>query len=53
MDVNILRSIITLVSFLAFVGIIVWAWSSRNRARFDKAANAVLDDDLIQPGEHK
>lgn len=45
MDINDLRSIFTIVSFLTFVGIVVWAWSKRNRADFDEAARLPLEDD--------
>jgi cytochrome c oxidase cbb3-type subunit 4 len=38
MDINDLRSIVTVVSLAAFVGIVAWAWSRNNRARFDEAA---------------
>jgi cytochrome c oxidase cbb3-type subunit 4 len=38
MDVNDLRSVVTVVSLLAFLGIVVWAWSRSNRAGFDEAA---------------
>lgn len=38
MDINLLRSIVTVVTFLVFIGIVLWAWSARNRARFDEAA---------------
>ena len=37
MDVNDLRIIVTLLSLVAFIGIVVWVWSRRNRARFDEA----------------
>ena len=37
MDVNDLRILVTLLSFGAFVGIVVWVWSRRNRKRFDEA----------------
>lgn len=38
MDVNDLRIAVTVMSFLAFIGIVVWAWSRRNLAGFDEAA---------------
>lgn len=44
-DVNDLRSIMTAVSFLTFVGIVLWAWSSRRKAAFEEAANLVFDDE--------
>ncbi len=39
MDINALRSIVTLLAFAAFIGIVVWAWSRRNQASFDEAAH--------------
>ena len=38
MDVNVLRIIVTVVSLAVFVGIVVWAWSRKNKAAFDEAA---------------
>ena len=38
MDLNDLRAAVTVVSLLAFIGIVGWAWSRRNRASFDAAA---------------
>ncbi len=38
MDINTLRSIVTVLALVAFLGIVVWAWSGRNKARFDEAA---------------
>ena len=38
MDVNELRMGVTLLSFVAFLGIVVWAWSQRRAAAFDEAA---------------
>ncbi len=44
-DLNLLRSIVTVVSLVAFLGIVAWAWSRRNRARFDEAANLPFADE--------
>ena len=38
MDLNDIRSVVTVISMFTFVGIVVWAWSRNNRARFDEAA---------------
>ncbi len=38
MELNDLRSVMTVVSFIVFVGIIVWAWQGRRRDNFDAAA---------------
>ncbi|MGE5386321.1 MAG: cbb3-type cytochrome oxidase subunit 3 [Betaproteobacteria bacterium] len=39
MDINDYRSIMTVVSLATFIGIIVWAFSRKNKERFDEAAN--------------
>ena len=44
MDINDLRTIITIISFFVFAGIVYWAYSSRQRARFDEAANLPFAD---------
>jgi cytochrome c oxidase cbb3-type subunit 4 len=45
MDINDLRSIVTVVSLITFVGIVAWAWSRRNQADFDEAARLPFGDD--------
>lgn len=45
MDINDLRSLVTVVSLVTFVGIIVWAWSKKNKANFDEAARLPFGDD--------
>jgi cytochrome c oxidase cbb3-type subunit 4 len=45
MDINDLRSAVTVVSLLIFVGIVVWAWSKSNKAAFDEAAQLPFKDD--------
>ena len=45
MDVNDLRSVVTVLSFVAFIGIVAWAWSGRRRAAFDAAARLALHGD--------
>jgi cytochrome c oxidase cbb3-type subunit 4 len=45
MDVNTLRSIVTVVSFVCFIGIVLWAWSGRNKAAFDSAAKLPFEQD--------
>jgi cytochrome c oxidase cbb3-type subunit 4 len=38
MDLNDLRSAVTLASFLAFLGILAWAWARQRRSAFEEAA---------------
>lgn len=45
MDINDLRSIVTVVSFLTFLGIVWWAYGVKsNRQRFEEAANLPFAD---------
>ena len=46
--INILRSIVTLLAFIAFIGIVVWAWSGRRRKRFAEAARIPFEEDGVQ-----
>lgn len=48
MDVVDLRVIITVVSFIAFLGIVFWAYNSRRKLNFDEAAMLPFADDEMQ-----
>jgi cytochrome c oxidase cbb3-type subunit IV len=45
MGLDELRIGVTLMSFIIFIGIMVWAWSRRNKARFDEAAMLPFTDE--------
>ena len=45
MDINDLRSAVTVISLLTFLGIVAWAWSRRNQSRFDEAALLPFQDE--------
>lgn len=45
MDINLLREIVTIISFLTFVGIIVWAWRRRQSKDFKDAAHLPFLDE--------
>lgn len=45
MDINTLRSIVTVVSLVVFIGIVAWAWSRRRKADFDEAARVPFEQD--------
>jgi cytochrome c oxidase cbb3-type subunit IV len=49
MDMNDLRSAITLLSFAIFIGLVAWAWSSRRSKAFDEAARLPFDGEEGQP----
>jgi cytochrome c oxidase cbb3-type subunit 4 len=51
MDLNDLRAVVTIVSLLAFLGIVGWAWSRRNKEQFDQAALLPFTtDSQVSPG---
>jgi cytochrome c oxidase cbb3-type subunit IV len=39
MTIDDLRITVTVISFLCFIGLLVWAWSARNRAPFHEASH--------------
>ncbi len=45
MDEGTLRGLATLGALLAFVGVIWWAYSGRQRRKFEEAARMPLEDD--------
>jgi cytochrome c oxidase cbb3-type subunit 4 len=44
MDLDDIRSIITVASFATFLGIVWWAYSARRSSAFDRAARSVLEE---------
>jgi cytochrome c oxidase cbb3-type subunit 4 len=55
MDINTLRSAVTVVAFVMFIAIVLWAFSDRSKAGFDRAARLPLEEeeDGIGYGERK
>lgn len=45
MDLNTLRSLVTVMSFAAFLGILAWAFARGNREQFEEAAALPFLDD--------
>jgi cytochrome c oxidase cbb3-type subunit 4 len=44
MNVDLVRGVITALSLACFVGIVIWAYSPRNRARFEQDARLPFDE---------
>ena len=44
-DINTGRSIVTVIGLLSFIGLMVWAYSSKNSAAFEEAANLPFQQD--------
>ncbi len=45
MDVNTLRSVTTVISFVVFIAIVRWAWSKSRSSDFQEAANLPFEQD--------
>ena len=45
MDINTLRIIATVLSFVTFIGIWAWAWSRKNRGSFEESGRIPFDQD--------
>jgi len=45
MDINTVRTVIEVLAFAAFLGIVAWAWSARRREDFEQAARLPLDEE--------
>jgi cbb3-type cytochrome oxidase subunit 3 len=45
LDINVVRSIVTIAAFAAFVAVVWWAFAPSRKAEFEKKALAVFDGD--------
>lgn len=46
MDPVTFQPIYTVIVFITFIAIVIWAWSSKRKKSFDEAANIPLEDDV-------
>lgn len=46
MNFTILSSVMTVISLIAFIGILYWAFSSKNKARFEEQAQLPQDNEI-------
>jgi cytochrome c oxidase cbb3-type subunit 4 len=51
MDINSLRSIATVLAFVAFIAIFVWVFGKSRKSGFDEAANLPFADDDDMPSK--
>lgn len=52
LDVNVVRSLVTVALFVLFVALCVWAWSDRRRDEFAAAARLPFDEsDSVPPAD--
>ena len=50
MDLNTLRTLMTLLAFGAFLGIVWWAYAPSRKDRFEQDARLVFDDVATEDG---
>jgi cytochrome c oxidase cbb3-type subunit 4 len=55
MDIDSWRAVITVLSFLLFIGIVWWAYSRGNKDRFEDAGKLPFEEDDVpaQQGDKK
>ena len=44
MDINLIRSLLSVAAFVAFVGIVWWAYSPSRKKRLEDAGRSVLEE---------
>jgi cytochrome c oxidase cbb3-type subunit 4 len=44
MDLNLIRSLVTLAAFVAFLGIVWWAYSPSRKKRLEDTGRSVLEE---------
>ncbi|HEX5094046.1 MAG TPA: cbb3-type cytochrome c oxidase subunit 3 [Burkholderiales bacterium] len=45
MDINLIRSLVTVAALAAFLGIVWWAYSPARRQRMEEAGRSILEGD--------
>lgn len=53
MDLNTLRSIVTVLLLVVFIGIVWWAFSRRNKKRFEQDALLPFEGEEPSKGKNK
>jgi cytochrome c oxidase cbb3-type subunit 4 len=51
MDINDMRSVVTLLGFVSFLALVRWAWAASHRRSFDEAARLPLRGET--EGDHE
>ena len=52
-DMESVRSIMTVIAFATFAGIVLWAWSARKRGDFETAARSILAEENNESAAQK
>jgi cytochrome c oxidase cbb3-type subunit 4 len=46
MDYALSGSIYTILVFVSFIGVVLWAYSNKSKSNFDEAEKLIFDDEL-------
>lgn len=52
MDIGTLQAIGTVLAFIAFIAVCVWAYSGKQKQRFAEAANLPFADEHLNDSQH-
>lgn len=52
MDVNDLRSAVTVISLILFLALVAWTWRRSRKSAFDAAARLPFEDEFAEPDRH-
>ncbi len=50
--INLIRTVVTVASFVIFLGLMVWVLSARRKSDFEQAAMLPFSDDSPPAGAH-
>lgn len=53
MDINDVRGILTAITFIAFIGLWIFAWSKRRKSDYDASAMLPLEEDRHIADNHR
>jgi cytochrome c oxidase cbb3-type subunit 4 len=53
MDYALSGSIYTILVFVSFIGVVIWAYSKKSKNNFDEAQMLIFDDELKTKSESK
>lgn len=46
MSISFVQTVWTILAFIFFIAVVIWAWSGARKKDFDEASRLPLDDDL-------
>ena len=53
MDINDLRSLATVMCFIALAGVFYWAWHPKRKDRFEQDAQLIFGDDIVDSTDNQ